>query len=104
VVFLLVWGMLNFFWLSLLRRGRSLVMIVVLVLLSRLKYDIILMTANFPEIKSPASGRLPRRPFSLLTSRAARRAIARAGRRVSAVLIARSPLSLPTPSADDAEA
>jgi hypothetical protein len=67
VVFLLVWGMLNFFWLSLLRRpaasaALSLVMIVVLVLLSRLKYDIILMTANFPEIKSPASGRLPRRP------------------------------------------
>jgi hypothetical protein len=46
VVFLLVWGMLNFFWLSLLRRpaasaALSLVMIVVLVLLSRLKYDII---------------------------------------------------------------
>jgi hypothetical protein len=67
VVFLLVWGMLNFFWLSLLRRpavsaALSLVMIVILILLSRLKYDITWMTANFPEIKSPASGRLPRRP------------------------------------------
>jgi phosphoglycerol transferase MdoB-like AlkP superfamily enzyme len=54
-VFLLVWGALNFFWLSLLRRpavsvALSLVMIVVLILLSRLKYEIILMTANFLDV------------------------------------------------------
>src|ERR1700684_4430014 len=50
--FLLAWGMLNFFWLGLTRRpavsaALSLVMVVVLVLVSRLKYDIIWMTANF---------------------------------------------------------
>ena len=45
VFFLLTWGMFNFFWLALLRRpavsaALSLVMIVILILLSRLKYDI----------------------------------------------------------------
>jgi hypothetical protein len=54
-VFLLFWGLLNFFWLTLLRRpavsaALSLVMIVVLILLSRLKYDIISMTANFLDV------------------------------------------------------
>jgi hypothetical protein len=54
-VFLLFWGLLNFFWLTLLRRpavsaALSLVMIVVLILLSRLKYEIISMTANFPDV------------------------------------------------------
>jgi hypothetical protein len=52
VVFCLTWGLLNFFWLAVLRRpavsaGLSLVMIVVLILLSRLKYEIIWMTASF---------------------------------------------------------
>src|SRR5262249_4250609 len=55
VFFLLTWGMLNFFWLALLRRpavsaALSLLMIVVLILLSRLKYDIILTTANFLDV------------------------------------------------------
>ncbi len=52
LVFLLTWGWLNFFWLVLLRRpavagALSLLEVVLLVLLSRLKFDIILMTANF---------------------------------------------------------
>jgi len=52
VVFFFTWGLLNFFWLAVLRRpavaaALSLVMIVVLILLSRLKYEIIRMTANF---------------------------------------------------------
>src|SRR5262249_23018119 len=52
VVFCLTWGLLNFFWLAVLRRpavaaALSLVMIVVLILLSRLKYEIIRMTVNF---------------------------------------------------------
>src|SRR3984893_6004901 len=53
--FLLAWGILNFFWLGLTRRpavsaGVSLLMIVILVLVSRLKYDIIWMTANFLDV------------------------------------------------------
>jgi len=52
LVFCLVWGLLNFFWLAVLRRpalsaALSLVLIVVLILLSRLKYEIIWMTVNF---------------------------------------------------------
>src|SRR5262245_6918565 len=55
LIFLLTWGLLNFFWLALLRRplaaaALSLAMIVALILLSRLKYDIIWMTANFLDI------------------------------------------------------
>src|SRR6266566_6317120 len=55
VVFCLTWGLLNFFWLAVLRRpavsaALSLVMIVVLILLSRLKYEIIWMTANFLDV------------------------------------------------------
>ena len=53
--FLLTWGVLNFVSLALLRRpavsaALSLLMIVVLILLSRLKYDIILTTANFLDV------------------------------------------------------
>src|SRR5882757_5089108 len=55
LAFLLAWGILNFFWLGLTRRPAvsavlSLLMIVILVLVSRLKYDIIWMTANFLDV------------------------------------------------------
>ena len=55
LVFGLAWGLLNFFWLVVLRRpavsaALSLVTIVVLILLSRLKYEIIWMTANFLDL------------------------------------------------------
>jgi hypothetical protein len=55
LAFLLAWGMLNFFWLGLTRRpsvsaALSLTMIVILVLVSRLKFDIIWMTANFLDV------------------------------------------------------
>src|SRR5215469_10041759 len=55
LVFGLTWGLLNFFWLAVLRRpavaaALSLVMIVVLILLSWLKYEIIRMTANFLDV------------------------------------------------------
>src|SRR5262245_57047015 len=55
LIYLLTWGLLNFFWLALLRRpivsaALSLAMIVILILLSRLKYDIIWMTANFLDV------------------------------------------------------
>ena len=54
-VFLLVWGLFNFFWLALLRRpavsaALSLAMIVALILLSRFKYDIIWMTLSFLDL------------------------------------------------------
>src|ERR1700675_3673913 len=53
--FLLSWGILNCFWLTLLRRpalsgALSLTLVVVLVLLSRLKHDIVQMTANFVDL------------------------------------------------------
>jgi hypothetical protein len=53
--FLLAWGILNFFWISLLRRpalsgALSLTLVVVLILLSRLKHDIVQMTANFVDV------------------------------------------------------
>src|ERR1700754_3249317 len=53
--FLLSWGILNFFWLTLLRRpalsgALSLTLVVVLILLSRLKHDIAQMTANFVDL------------------------------------------------------
>jgi sulfatase-like protein len=53
--FLLSWGILNFFWIALLRRpalsgALSLTMVVVLVLLSRLKHDVMQMTANFVDL------------------------------------------------------
>src|ERR1700677_4642924 len=52
--FLLSWGILNFFWIALLRRpalsgALSLTLVVVLVLLSRLKHDIVQMTADRSE-------------------------------------------------------
>src|SRR5258708_32276657 len=55
VSFLLSWGILNFFWIALLRRpalsgALSLTLVVVLVLLSRLKHDIVQMTANFVDL------------------------------------------------------
>src|SRR5437868_523377 len=53
--FLLAWGILNFFWIALLRRpalsgALSLTLVVVLVLLSRLKHDVVQMTANFVDL------------------------------------------------------
>jgi hypothetical protein len=55
VGFLLSWGILNLFWITLLRRpalsgALSLTMVVVLVLLSRLKHDVVQMTANFVDL------------------------------------------------------
>jgi hypothetical protein len=55
LVFLLSFGLVNFFWLALLRRpavsaALTLLLIVVLILLSRLKYDMIWMTANFLDV------------------------------------------------------
>src|SRR5258708_306654 len=56
LVFGLTWGLLNFFWLAVLRRpavaaALSLVMIVVLILLSRLKYEIIWSAPNFADAR-----------------------------------------------------
>jgi hypothetical protein len=53
--FLLAWGILNFLWLALARRPvlaglLSLVMMTVLVLLSELKYHVLMMTANFVDL------------------------------------------------------
>jgi hypothetical protein len=55
VGFLLSWGILNFLWITLLRRpalsgALSLTLVVVLILLSRLKHDIVQMTANFVDL------------------------------------------------------
>jgi hypothetical protein len=55
VGFLLSWGILNFSFIALLRRpalsgALSLTLVVVLILLSRLKHDIVQMTANFVDI------------------------------------------------------
>src|SRR5277367_4577825 len=53
--FLLAWGLLNFLWIALLRRpafagALSLVMMTVLVLLSQLKYQVLMMTASFVDL------------------------------------------------------
>jgi len=53
--FVLSWGILNFFWIALVRRpalsgALSLSLVVVLILLSRLKHDIAQMTANFVDL------------------------------------------------------
>jgi Sulfatase len=53
--FALSWGILNFLWITLLRRpalsgALSLTLVVVLILLSRLKHDIAQMTANFVDL------------------------------------------------------
>src|SRR5215831_9618216 len=55
ILFLLAWGMLNFCWLMVSRRptvsaALSLAMIVTLVLMSRLKHEILLITANFVDV------------------------------------------------------
>ncbi|HUI96184.1 MAG TPA: sulfatase-like hydrolase/transferase [Xanthobacteraceae bacterium] len=55
LLFLLAWGALNCFWLMISRRpgvsaALSLAMIVALVLVSRLKHDILLLTANFVDV------------------------------------------------------
>jgi hypothetical protein len=51
----LAWGILNCFWIALLRRpalsgALSLTLVVVLILLSRLKHEIVQMTANFVDL------------------------------------------------------
>jgi len=53
--FLLAWALLNFFWLTLLRRPAiaallSLAMIIGLILLSQFKYDKLMMTVNFVDL------------------------------------------------------
>ena len=53
--FVLSWACLNFFWLALLRRpalsgAASLTIVAILVLLSRLKHDIVQMTVNFVDL------------------------------------------------------
>ena len=53
--FLLSWGLLNFFWIALLRRpalsgALSLTLVVVLILLSQFKHGIVQMTANFIDV------------------------------------------------------
>jgi len=53
--FVLAWGILNAFWITLLRRpalsgALSLTLVVILVLLSRLKHDVVQMTANFVDL------------------------------------------------------
>src|SRR5205814_3247819 len=53
--FVLSWGILNFFWIALLRRpalsgALSLTLVVVLILLSRWKHDVVQMTANFVDL------------------------------------------------------
>jgi hypothetical protein len=53
--FVLAWGILNFFWIALLRRpalsgALSLTLVVTLILLSRLKHDVVQMTANFIDV------------------------------------------------------
>src|SRR5580700_5488218 len=55
ICFLLSWGILNCFFIALLRRpalsgALSLTLVVVLILLSRLKHDIVQMTANFVDL------------------------------------------------------
>src|SRR5262245_39158912 len=53
--FVLTWGLLNFFWLALLRRPLtagtlSLVMIVILTVVSQFKHDVLMMTATFVDL------------------------------------------------------
>jgi hypothetical protein len=55
VVFLLAWSLLNFFWMVLLRSATaagalSLMMIIVLILLSRFKFEALNMTVTFFEV------------------------------------------------------
>ena len=53
--FVLTWGLLNFFWLVLLRRpmtaaALSLSLIVILIALSQFKHDVLMMTATFVDV------------------------------------------------------
>src|SRR4030088_2736925 len=55
LLFLLSWGVLNFFWLMVSRRpgvsaALSLAMVVALILVSRLKHGILMLTANFVDV------------------------------------------------------
>src|SRR6185312_14643303 len=55
LTFLCAWGVLNFIWLAVLRRpvtaaALSLILLVVLILLSRFKQDVVLMSANFVDV------------------------------------------------------
>jgi hypothetical protein len=55
VGFALSWGLINFLWIAALRRpalsgALSLTLVVILILLSRLKHDIVQMTANFVDL------------------------------------------------------
>ncbi|HYJ43244.1 MAG TPA: LTA synthase family protein [Xanthobacteraceae bacterium] len=55
IAFVLAWGVLNFLWLGVLRRplaaaALSLSLVAIIVLLSRFKHDILLMTINFLDI------------------------------------------------------
>lgn len=55
LTFLLSWGLVNLLWIAVLRRplaagALSLVMLVTLILLSRLKHDVIWMTVNFLDV------------------------------------------------------
>ena len=55
LAFVLTWGLLNFVWLLVLRRpavaaSLSLIMIVVLILLSQFKQDILIMSVNFVDV------------------------------------------------------
>ena len=55
LAFCFTWGLLNFFWLAVLRRpvvsaALSLALLVIVILLSRLKYEMILMTVSFLDV------------------------------------------------------
>lgn len=55
LAFMFAWGILNFVWLAVIRRpavaaALSLTMMTVLVLLSQLKYNVLMMTANFVDL------------------------------------------------------
>src|SRR5882757_1338188 len=55
VMFLAAWGLMNFFWLLLLRRpglsaALSLTMLVILIVISRFKFDVLWMTASFVDV------------------------------------------------------
>src|SRR5271170_465876 len=55
LIFIFTWGMLNFFWLALLRRpavaaALSMALILALIQISLFKYDKLLMTVNFVDL------------------------------------------------------
>src|SRR4051794_26532811 len=54
-IFVAVWGLLNFFWLSLLRRpglsaALSMLMLVLLIVISRFKFGVLSMSATFVDV------------------------------------------------------